>query len=306
MGMAMELRHLRYFLAVAEHGHLTRAAERLGIQQPPLSRAIKNLETEIGERLFFRTPHGVELTEAGTAFYSGASSILKDLERIVELTRSTARGEQGRIRVGLTPTGAFVPFVPECLAAFRGLYPAVSLAIEETLSGQLIEGLQSGKIDAAFMWTPHAEGLLKIPVFEDVLLVALPSAHPLATSYVSRPIPINLLAKETFIVYGRKDGFGLYAATLVTCREAGFSPMFGEEAPRLASALALVAAGLGIVLLPASVQNVRVSGIVYRPLKAKSKPRSVLSLVSRRNDRSAVVRNFVAFCRQRKSPEASG
>jgi hypothetical protein len=175
-GIAMELRHLRYFLAVAEHGPLTRAAERLGIQQPPLSRAIKNLETEVGESLFFRTPRGVELTEAGTAFYSGASSILKDLERIVELTRSTARGEQGRIRVGLTPTGAFVPFVPECVAAFRGLYSAVSLTIEETLSGQFIEGLQSGKIDAAFMWTPHAEGLLKIPVFEDVLLVALPRA----------------------------------------------------------------------------------------------------------------------------------
>src|SRR5690242_17984722 len=119
----MELRHLRCFLAVAEEGHVTRAAERLGIQQPPLSRTVKSLESEIGERLFVRTPRGVELTEAGTAFYQGASAILASLENSVELTRSTARGERGRIRVGVTPTGPFVSFVPDCLAGFRKTYP---------------------------------------------------------------------------------------------------------------------------------------------------------------------------------------
>jgi DNA-binding transcriptional LysR family regulator len=291
----MELRHLRYFLAVAEEGHITRAAERLGIQQPPLSRTIKSLESEIGERLFVRRPRGVELTEAGTAFHRGASAILASLENSVELTRSTARGERGRIRIGVTPTGPFVSFVPDCLAGFRKSYPAVSLSVEESLSGQLIESLHSGKIDTAFMWTPHAEGLFQLPVFEDELVVALPVNHPLAFS--KRAIPISALAKETFIVYGRKDGFGLYAATIVACHEAGFSPTFGEEAPRLASALTLVAAELGVVFVPASLQNVRLKGVVYRPLKAKTKPRSVLSLVCRRNDRSAVVRNFVAFCR---------
>lgn len=294
----MELRHLRYFLAVAEEGHVTRAAERIGIQQPPLSRMLKSLETEIGERLFYRTPRGVELTDAGKAFHLGASGIMGNLKQVIELTRSTARGEQGRIRIGVTPTGPFVPFVPRCLAEFRQSHPAVSLSVQESLSGQLLEDIHSAKVDVAFMWSPHAEGLLKIPVYQDELVVALPSRHPLALSRSSRPISINELARETFIVYGRKDGFGLYAATIIACREAGFSPIFGEESPRLASALTLVAAGLGVVFLPASLQTVRVHGAVYRRLKAKTKAHSVLSLVSRRNDRSALVRNFIAFCRR--------
>jgi DNA-binding transcriptional LysR family regulator len=252
---------------------------------------------KIGENLFYRTPRGVELTEAGEAFH-GAAALLGNLEHVLEFTRSTARGERGRIRVGVTPTGPFVSFVPQCLAAFRQAYPAVSLSIEESLSGQLIEGLQLGRVDVAFMWTPHAQGFFKTPVFKDELVVALPNSHGLASTHSSKAIPIERLSHEIFIVYGRKDGFGLYAATIVACHQAGFSPTFGEEAPRLASALTLVAAGLGIVLLPASLQNVRVTGVVYRPLRAKPKPHSVLSLVTRRNDRSAVVRNFTAFCRR--------
>ena len=301
----MELRHLRYFLAVAEEGHVTRGAERLGIQQPPLSRAIKILEKEVGEHLIYRSPRGVELTEAGEAFREGAVAVLGNLEHVVEATRSTARGERGRIRVGVTPTGPFVSFVPQCVAAFRRAYPAVSLSIEESLSGQLIEGLQVGRVDVAFMWTPHAEGFFKTPVFKDDLVEALPTTQTLATTHSSKAIPIERLSRETFVVYGRKDGFGLYAATIVACHEAGFNPTFGEAAPRLASALTLVAAELGIDLLPASLQNVRVAGVVYRPLKAKTKPHSVLSLVTRRNDRSAVVRNFTAFCRQASSKNAA-
>jgi DNA-binding transcriptional LysR family regulator len=296
----MELRHLRYFVAVAEERNITRAAERLAIQQPPLSRLLKALEAEVKARLLVRVPRGVELTEAGLAFYEGARRVLQGVDDALERTRSTARGERGRICIGVTPTGPFVPFVPKCLAAFRETYPEVSLTIEESLSGDLMDGVRVGKIDAAFLWTPRAEGLINMPLVEDELVVALPSRHLLASARRGRgsSIQLNALAKETFVVYGRKDGFGLYAATIAACHSAGFSPRFGEESPRLASALGLVAAGLGIFFIPASLQRVHVDGVVYRALQGPKLPKSTLSLVSRRGERSAVVRNFVALARK--------
>src|SRR5882757_9897904 len=129
--MAMELRHLRYFVAVAEEGHITRAAERLGMQQPPLSQQIKALERELDVQLFHRKPRGVELTDAGRAYFENARKILDQLGHAAETTRRTARGEQGRICVGITPTSPFHPFVPRIIRAFRDAYPLVSLTLEE-------------------------------------------------------------------------------------------------------------------------------------------------------------------------------
>src|SRR5712691_12032476 len=125
--MAMELRHLRYFIAVAEEGHITRAAERLGMQQPPLSQRIKAIERELDVQLFRRKPRGVELTEAGRVFPDNARAMLAQNERAIESTRRTARGEQGRLCVGVTPTGPFHPFVPRVIRAFREAFPLVSL-----------------------------------------------------------------------------------------------------------------------------------------------------------------------------------
>src|SRR5262245_48306104 len=137
-GMAMELRHLRYFIVVAEEGHITRAAERLDIQQPPLSRLIKTIERELGVQLFRRKPRGVELTEAGRAFLDRACRILADLDKAYETTRSTARGEQGHICVGVTPTSPFHPVVPRVIRAFRDGFPLVSLTLQEALSHELV------------------------------------------------------------------------------------------------------------------------------------------------------------------------
>ena len=296
-GYAMDLRQLRYFVAVAEEAHITRAADRLGIQQPPLSRLIRTIERDLDVRLFIRRPRGVELTEAGLAFYREASQLLAGLENAVEVTKSTARGERGRICVGVTPTGPFVPFVPKVIHAFRRTFSNVNVTLEERLSGELLDLVRTGRVDVAFLWTPRAEGLVSFPLLDDPLVVALPSEHPLARS-ADTAIPVNALARETFIVYGRKDGFGLYAATIIACRAAGFNPNFGQESPRLASALNLVAAGLGVFFVPASIQRINMHGVTYRSLKGPNAPKSTLSLVSRRNELSAVVGNFVKVVRE--------
>jgi DNA-binding transcriptional LysR family regulator len=154
----MDLRHLRYFLAVAEAGHITGAAERLGMQQPPLSRLIQTMERELDVVLFRRKARGVELTDAGRAFYDKARAILADFDEAFEVARRTARGEQGRIRVGVTPTGPFHSLVPYAIRAFRESYPSVSLTLEEYLSADIVERLRNGRLDAAFVWRPPAEG----------------------------------------------------------------------------------------------------------------------------------------------------
>ena len=180
----MELRHLRYFIAVAEEGHITRAAERLGMQQPPLSQRIKAIERELDVQLFRRKARGVELTEAGRAFLDNARAMLAHFDHTFETTRRTARGEQGRICVGVTPTSPFHPFVPRVIRAFREAYPLVFLRLEERLGNELVEQLRNEQIDVAFIRTPVAdpEGLVVHPLLEEPMLVALPSGHALARS----------------------------------------------------------------------------------------------------------------------------
>src|SRR5205814_1071832 len=137
--MTMELRHLRYFVAVAEEGHVTRAAERLGMQQPPLSLQIRALEREVGAQLFRRRPRGMELTAAGKAFLTGAQAILAHVDHAFVTTRRTARGELGRIGVGFTSSAPFHPFVPRVIRSFREGSPLVSLSLEESGTSELVE-----------------------------------------------------------------------------------------------------------------------------------------------------------------------
>jgi DNA-binding transcriptional LysR family regulator len=298
--MEMELRHLRYFIAVAEEGHITRAAERLGMQQPPLSQRIKAIERELDVQLFRRKARGVDLTDAGRAFLDNARAMLAHFEHTFETTRRTARGEQGRICVGVTPTSPFHPFVPRVIRAFREAYPLVFLRLEERLGNELIEQLRNERIDVAFIRTPLAdpEGLVVNPLLEEPMLVALPSGHPLARSSGGGELALSLkrLARETFIVYG-PPGTAFYDVTMAACRAAGFSPRVGQEAPRITSSLNLVAVGLGISLVPASVQQMHLDGVVYCRLKGPVQPKAILNVASRRGDPSAVVRHFLNLVR---------
>jgi len=294
----MELRHLRYFIAVAEEGHITRAAERLGIQQPPLSLQIRSLEKELNVQLFKRLPRGVELTDAGTAFLAQARGILDQVERALAATRRTARGEQGRVAVGFTSSAPFHPFVPRVIRSFREMSPLVTLVLEESGSSELVQALHSEEIDAAFIRSPVADvvDLVVRPILEEEMLVALPAAHSLASlpdGGAGSALPLAALANETFILYKRPGGPGLYDTIITACRGSGFSPRVGQEAPRIISTLNLVAAGLGVSIVPASLRRLQMDGVVYRRLADNAQLRAPLILACRRGENSAAVQRFI-------------
>jgi DNA-binding transcriptional LysR family regulator len=295
----MELRHLRYFIAVAEERHVTRAARRLGMQQPPLSQQIHALEREVGAQLLRRMPRGVELTEAGRALLGDARAILAHVEHALATTRRTARGEQGRISIGFTSSAPFHPLVPRVVRAFREAHPRVSLSMEEGGSPDLIDGLRSERLDAVFIRTEVANpaGLAVETLLREAMLVALPKGHDLARG-AGGALPLRALADETFIVYRRGSGPGLYDAIIAACQAAGFSPRIGQEAPRVVSTLNFVAAGLGVSIVPASLARMRMDGVVYRRIRAGAKPLAALNLAARQGDRSAAVQRFLELAKQ--------
>jgi DNA-binding transcriptional LysR family regulator len=297
----MELRHLRYFIAVAEEAHVTRAAERLGMQQPPLSQQIRALEREFDVQLFRRKPRGVELTDAGRALLVHARAVLAQIDHAFATTRRTARGEQGQISIGFTSSAPFHPFVPRVIRAFREAFPMVSLDLEEGGTTDLIEHVRTEKIDAAFIRTAVAnrEGLVLNPLLQEPMVLALPYGHALAgRANTDQALPLKTLAAETFIVYRRPSGPGLYDAILAACHAAGFSPSVGQEAPRIVSTLNLVAAGLGISLVPESLQRMHLDGVVFRPIAGVARPTAPLILASRRGEASAAVRQFLGLVRR--------
>lgn len=291
----MELRHLRYFVAVAEERHITRAAERLGIQQPPLSQQIRALETELEVQLFRRQPRGVELTEAGRTLLADARAILAQVDHAVATTQRTARGEQGRIAVGFTSSAPFHPFMPRAIRSFRDSAPRVSLMLEEGGTSELVDALRQERLDVAFIRSPIPEatdeetGLAVQPLLEEEMLVALPTGHRLAGA---APLLLNALAGETFVLYRRPSGPGLYDSIIAACHRAGFNAQVGQEAPRIMSTLSLVAAGLGVSLVPDSLQRLRIEGVTYRRLKA-SPLKAPLNLAHRRHESSTAVRRFI-------------
>jgi DNA-binding transcriptional LysR family regulator len=299
----MELRHLRYIIAVAEERHITRAAERLGIQQPPLSRLIKAVEQEIKVQLFRRVPRGVELTDAGRAFLDGARATFANLDRTLESARRTARGEQGRISVAFTGSIAFHPLVPRVIREFRETFPLVAVTLGEAYAAaELIECIESDRLDAAFirMNTAKPEGLVFHPLLEEPLIVALPEGHALARGQPRAVLPLKRLSDETFVVSRRYGGRAVVRdAAFAACHAAGFSPRVGQEAPQVISTLPLVAAGIGICIVPASLQHLNIPGVAYRRLAGSTQLKVSLNLASRRGDTSAVVRQFVNLVRRR-------
>ncbi|HYM32063.1 MAG TPA: LysR family transcriptional regulator [Candidatus Cybelea sp.] len=295
----MELRHLRYFIAVAEEGRVTRAAERLGMQQPPLSQQIKALERELDVQLFRRRPRGVELTDAGRTLLADAHAIFAQIDHAFSATRRTARGEQGELSLGFTSSAPFHPFVPRVIRAYRDAYPLIALTLAEGGTTELIDSLRAERIDGAFIRSPIAdpEGLSLLRLPEEAMVVALPSNHALARRRVAA-LPLKAFAADPFIVYRRPSGPGLYDGIIAACHAAGFTPRIAQEAPRIVSTLNLVSAGLGISLVPASLQRMRMDGVVYRRLKGPPQPMAPLNLATRRGDTSAALRRFLQSVRQ--------
>jgi len=293
----MELRHLRYFVAVAHEGHVTRAAEKLHIQQPPLSQQIRALEREIDAVLFVRHPRGVSLTDAGRSFLTDAEAILAQAEHAKMRARRTARGEVGRIAVGFTTSAPFHPLVARAIREFRVSRPDVSFVLEETGSAELLAGLREERLDIAFIRSGLADpqGLAVHALLQEDMVAALPSRHRL----VRRPrLTLKDLAEEIFILYRRPDGRGLYDVIISACTEAGFSPHVGQEAPRIVSTLNLVAAGLGITIVPASLSRLPLEGVTYRPLTGLPAIKVPLNLACRSDERSAATLGFIDLVRR--------
>lgn len=265
----MELRHLRYFLAVAEEANFTRAATRLGIGQPPLSQQIQALERELGTPLFRRTHAGAELTEAGAAFLVEVRRVLADVERAADTARRIARGEAGRLRLGFTASAAFNPVVPHLIRDFRRQWPRVQLVLEEANTAGLLEALGSGRLDAAFIrYAPTAPpaGLDLLCFPDEPMLIAVPAAHPLAARGKA---PLAALAGEPFILFPRSFGSSLYDEILAVCRESGFSLQITQEAPQMSSIVNLVAAELGVSVVPSSTAQVQLPGVRYLPIEGR-------------------------------------
>jgi len=293
----MEMRHLRYFVVVAQEGHITRAAERLGIQQPPLSLQIKAMERELGVQLLRRTPRGVELTNAGRTFLDDARAILARLDHAFDATRRTARGEQGSICVGVARTSNYHPFVPQVIRAFRDAYPRVFLTFAEARNSELMEYLQAERVDVAFVRVPTGDlrALAVSTLLEEPLVLALPSGHPLARRTRGAGVPLKALANEVFIA---ASGDGPRAAAFAAVQAAGFALHTDQQAPTAVSALNLVAAGFGMSIVPGSLQRLHIDGVAYRRLKGSPQLTTPLNIVSRQGDPSAAVRHFLSLVRK--------
>jgi DNA-binding transcriptional LysR family regulator len=295
----MELRHLRYFLAVAKERHFTRAAERLGIKQPPLSMQIRQLEQEVGTPLFHRLTRGVELTEAGEALFEQVERLLQQLDQVKADVQSRARGETGHIRIGFAGATYFNPLVPAIAMAFRERFPNVALTPEESNTPRLAAGLRGGEIDVAFVRPPvsAADDLRVDPLSQEPMVAVLPQSHPLAGE---SSVALDALAEEQLILFPRVIGPGLYDSIIAGFQGAGLSPKIGQEAPQIPSTVHLVAAGFGVSIVPRSIEQIRAQGIRYLPIEGEPLI-APIGLAYRKDERSKVVRNFVSVARARAS-----
>src|ERR1700730_432511 len=255
----MELRHLRYFVAAAEELHFRRAAERLGIAQPGLSPQVQQLEQEIEALLFHRLTRGVELADAGRVFLDDARAILEHVEQAKAKAQRVARGDQGMIRIGFTGSASFNPLVPGVIQDYRARFPGIAVSLVERGTSQLVAAVRDGHVDAAFIRSPggQIDGLVVDMMLEEDMLIALPAAHPLAAS---ASLTFASLAEQSFILFPRTNSPGLYAAIVSACQRAAFTPNVVQQAPEVASAVNLIAAGEGVSVIPASMQQLHPHG----------------------------------------------
>jgi DNA-binding transcriptional LysR family regulator len=262
----MELRHLRYFIAVAEELHFGRAAQVLGISQPPLSQQIQALEQEVGARLFERTNRRVELSEAGRLFLHEARLVLAQVDKAADVARRAQLGELGELKIGFTSSAPFNSSIPQAIFAFRQAFPAVHLNLQEMSSTEVAESLVDESIQVGLMRPlPLPDSLSVIELMREPLVAVLNAGHPLVEGS-ERGLHLAQLAEEPFVFFPRTYGSGLYAQLLNLARDAGFSPHFAQEAGEAMTIIGLVAAGLGVSVLPASYQRIRIDGVVYRTL----------------------------------------
>ena len=307
----MELRHLRYFLVVAEERHITRAAARLGLQQPPLSQQIHALERELGTKLFTRLPRGVELTPAGEGFLEEARAVLSGVERATVRARAAAMGQRGRISIGLTTSASLHPGVTRTLRAYANSHAAVSLDLHANSAAGLTEALLRAEVHVAIMRAAVARpvDLIFRELAREDMLIALPSDHRLVrrtASGANAPISLRALAGERLILVRRHAAPGMYGNVVEACHKAGFEPLIVAEVEQMLISMNLVAAGVGISLVPASIREIRQEGIVYCPVLDAPSLVAPLTLVYRRGEARPFVTDFIELSRNVAKDKRSG
>lgn len=290
----MELRHLRYFIVIAEELHFGRNAERLHMTQQPLSQQIRQLEAEIGVLLFHRTKRRVQLTEAGKAFLEEARQILHKASQAVEMARQVARGENGRLTVGFSGFATY-SLLPKVLRIFRERFPLVELELEEMTSSAQVQALQHRQIHLGLMIPPVPDaGLVQESILSEPLVVILPETHPLATQPELR---LSALAQEPFILVSRHLEPGYYDLCISLFQQAGFSPKVVQKASQKQTILSLVSADMGVSLAPASIRNIHRNGVVYTTLNPLNVEVELVA-VWRQDETSTVLQTFVRVIRE--------
>lgn len=285
----MKLHAFEYFVAVAEELHFGKAAARLHITQPALSRQIHKLEAELGFALLRRTKRTVELTDAGVAFLSEIRKALQQVDTAVRVAQRVARGEVGSLRIGFTPSSMHT-VLPAILRCFRDRYPDVKLAMTEICTLDQVNGLRAETIDLGFLHPPIDAAFLNLyPLQGERLLVVLPHTHALAQQ---PEIPLKLLATESFILHPRHEGPILYEQILRLCRQAGFAPHVVYEDSKHQTRVGLVVAGMGITFVPESLQKAGLTGVAYCALSDESLELQ-LSVAWRQTQESPTLQGFL-------------
>lgn len=284
----MELRDFRYFVTLAEALHFGRAAERLQITQPALSRRIRALETELEVELFHRTKRSVELTMAGKTFLIEAHQTLQQAQQAALNTRQVARGEKGQLRLSFTAS-ALRSVVPQIVRVFRERCPDVQLAMTEYCTHDQVEAFCAHRIDVGFLYPPVDKKLLiTMPLYDEAWVVALPKGHPLA---LKQPLKLSDLADESFILHPRWEGSSFYDRIIKLCQQAGFQPNVVQEVAASQTRVGLVGVGLGITFVPEALMHQENSAIAYRRLQGAA-PSLQLALAYRCDSSSPIVRRF--------------
>ncbi|MBE9915562.1 LysR family transcriptional regulator [Paenibacillus donghaensis] len=284
----MELRHLRYFVTVAEELHFGRAASRLNIAQPPLSQQIRQLENELGFPLLFRNKQRVELTEAGKVFLEECRLTLKHIERAANAAEQAHKGATGRLDIGFV--GSTTYNIVPILQNYRLRFPSVNLVIHQMKTSNQLQALHDGSIHLAIVRTPIQNPLLNSKVIlREKFIVALPDTHPLASRTSLRT---QDLANEEFIIPSRNNGSIYHDAVINLCYKAGYQPKISMETPEILTIVAFVSAGVGVAFVPASFQNQRNIGVIYRELDEADYGLE-MSFVWRKEEKSQVLQEFL-------------
>ncbi|TCM65208.1 DNA-binding transcriptional LysR family regulator [Acinetobacter calcoaceticus] len=293
MPKPIELEKLAAFVAVVEERNITRAAIRLNMQQPPLTRMIKSLEQRLDTILFKRLPRGVEVTETGKALYEQAIAVLDQAQSIQQHVSQVRLGLEGQIKIGFTHSVGMHAFLPRILRQFRGDFAKVAIYLEEDGSKALSDALLMHNLDLIFLRKPAplGLGLDSILVLQEPLIVAMPLDHPLAEG--GAVIELKALAEQDFVLYRRLNGQDLYDHILANCYRAGFNPKIVQEAPRLTSSLNLVAAGIGLSIVPKAVENFWNTQLCYKSLSAQSTSTAPIYAVFRAGQHNIRLQHFL-------------